>query len=103
MKWAQEIEAGIFEKIPQVIQAKIAAIRKAETKEGGRGYFFDLHIKLVSGRRGTCHELFIDSDFIKYVPSSEIADIFVKIVKDEICRELDKPAKKDTMGVKDGR
>ena len=97
MKWYEEIVVGILENIAQVTYAKIVNIEK---REGG--YSFDLHIKLITGMRGTCRGMFIDCDFIKD-SAVTMSDIFVNIVKKEIAREqFDKLGKEDTMGVKDG-
>ena len=78
-KWTQDIEVGLVEKIPQVVIAKIPQIRKVE-----EDYFFDLHLKLRNGNRGICQGMFISYEFTKEGLSSEISDIFVDIIKDEI-------------------
>lgn len=83
MKWTKIIEKGLVEKIPQVKIAKISQPIKAEG-----GYFFDLYIKLIDGKRGTCRGIFITSEFIEDGFSSEISDIFTGIVEDEITRVI---------------
>ena len=98
MKWYEEIVVGILENITQVTYVKIVNIEK---REGG--YSFDLHIKLITGMRGTCRGMFIGCDFIKD-SAVTMSDIFVNIVKKEIAREqLDKSSNKDKIEVKDGR